>query len=98
MEAFRDHLKEVGEGEIDEEDDEEVGEAEGFGAVANARRHEEKRDLRQQWPVSPMVTRESSLGSNKKERSLARAPAVEMKKALSTGGAYGEEEESKKKN
>ena len=48
LEALRDHLEEVGEGEIDEEEDgEEVGDVEGFGAIASAKRHEEKRrDLR----------------------------------------------------
>ena len=53
LEALRDHLEEVGEGEIDEEDDEEVGDVEGFGAIASAKRHEEKRrDLRRRWQGS----------------------------------------------
>ena len=76
MEALRDHLEEVGEGEIKEvEDGEEVGKAEAFGAVASAKRHEEKRmDLCRWWLLSSMVARESGLGSDKKERSLAQAP------------------------
>ena len=40
LKALRDHLEEVREGEIDEEEDgEEVGEVEGFGVVASAKRH-----------------------------------------------------------
>ena len=51
LEALRDHLEEVGEGEIDEEEDGvEVGEVEGFRDVASAKRHEEKRrDLHRWW-------------------------------------------------
>ena len=50
LEALRDHLEEVGKGEIDEEDDvEEVGEEEGFEVVASAKRHEGKRRDLCQW-------------------------------------------------